>query len=93
MFTLSGPDTVVSDQGFSVTVLGRTGLRYVEGDKVLRIDSEVLAGPAGMAVYTRSIRTWDAPHDETPIDDTTRARVIENVRGAFKFWGSDIDVL
>ncbi len=93
MFTLSDTNTVTSDEGFSVTVLGRTGLLYVEGNRVLRIDSEVLAGPAGMAVYSRSIRAWDAPHDGTPIDDAMRARVLENVRAAFKFWGNDIDVL
>lgn len=93
MLSLSDPNTVVSDEGFSVRVLGRTGIRYREGDRELHIDSEALAGPAGMAIYAHSIRSWEPPCQDVPLDEVSRARVIENVRAAFKFWGFSIDVL
>ena len=92
MFSKPRRNVVESDTGFSVEVLGRTGLRYVEGDRALRIDSEVLAGPSGMAVYSESIKNWAAPHERESIDSATKARIIENVRAAFKFQGFDIQV-
>ena len=51
--TLCSPhrDTICteSSDGFSVEVLGRTGLRYREGDRQMFVDSEALTGPSGMA--------------------------------------------
>ena len=66
-------DTYVSDEGWSVRVLGRTGLEYRRAERVMRIDSELLAHPHGAAVYTRSIRWWQPPHDDVPVTDAERA--------------------
>jgi hypothetical protein len=38
--------------GFSVEVLGRTGLRYREAGRQMFVDSEVLTGPRGMGLQT-----------------------------------------
>jgi hypothetical protein len=89
MFTIPRVNVVESDGGFSVEVLGRTGVRYVEGSKTLRIDSEVLAGPSGLVLYTDSIRKWD---DGAIIDDATRRRIVDNAREAFRFRGLEIEV-
>jgi hypothetical protein len=53
MFTSQGPNLYKSSDGFSVEVLGRTGLRYGEANRQMFVDSEVLTGPCGMAVYKR----------------------------------------
>lgn len=37
---------IESDAGFSVEVLGQTGIRYSEGGRTAFVDSEVLAEPA-----------------------------------------------
>jgi hypothetical protein len=92
MFQKTGPNTVTSDEGFSVEVLGRTGLRYTEGDRVMRIDSEFLVGPHGMAVFGPSVQAWEPPHEGDAVDDGERARILDNVRRAFKFEGFDIEV-
>jgi len=92
MLTKTSPSTIVSDEGWQVEVLGRAGIRYTEAGKQMRIDSEVLAGPAGMAVYSSSIRTWLPPHENEGICDSDRARIVENVRRAFKIEGFDIHV-
>jgi hypothetical protein len=85
-------NTVVSKDGFSVEVLGRTGLRYTEGPRQMFIDSEVLNGPAGMAVYGYSLARWNPPHDHEPLPDHQKLRILENIRLAFRFMRFDIHV-
>ncbi len=70
MFFIPRTNVVESDEGLSVEVLGRTGLRYVEGDRVLLLDSEVLAGSAGLVVYRKISRT-NLPK-VTPLDSSLR---------------------
>jgi len=62
MFTTPKPNLYVSSDGFSVEVLGRTGLCYCEGGKKMFVDSEVLTGDSGMVVYKSRIQKWDSPH-------------------------------
>jgi len=92
MFSSPRLNVYESDEGFAVEVLGRTGLRYTEGPKSLRIDSEVLSGPHGMAVYKSSIKAWDPPYNDESIDTVKRDEIVENVRRAFRFQGFDIEV-
>ncbi|RBP45061.1 immunity protein 74 of polymorphic toxin system [Roseimicrobium gellanilyticum] len=90
MFSSPRPNLYKSTEGFSVEVLGRTGILYSEAGRTLRIDSEVLSGASGMVVYKDSINHWQAPHHIKPFSLADRERVIENVRAAFKFQGYDI---
>ena len=93
MFEIPRANVIQSDEGFSVEVLGRTGLLYTEGPKSLDIDSEVLAGPSGLVLYTDSIRSWNPPHDNETIDKSKRDAIVENVRRAFRFRGLEIEIL
>jgi len=92
MFSAPSVNLIVSDEGFSVEILGRTGLLYREGTKVVRVDSEVQMGPSGMLVIGPSIRRWESPDGDQSIDDTTRDRILENIRAAFRFTGFEVDV-
>jgi hypothetical protein len=92
MFSEPKVNVIESDQGYSVEVLGRVGLKYTEGEKSLTVDSEVLMGPSGMVVYKSSIRQWDPPHSNQAIDKATRERIIDNIRAAFHFKGYEIEV-
>ena len=92
MFSAQRTNVIEGDRGFSVEVLGRTGLRYVEGERSLHIDSEVLAGSSGIAIYTASIKNWSPPNADESIDGGTKTRIIENIRDAFRFRGFEIDV-
>ncbi|MGB8933458.1 MAG: Imm74 family immunity protein [Anaeromyxobacteraceae bacterium] len=83
---------IVSDEGYSVRVLGRAGLEYREGKKRMQIDSEMLTGPAGLVVYAASIRAWDPPFEDLPIDEEERGAIVDNVRRAFRFDGFEIEV-
>lgn len=93
MFTTPRPNYYESSQGFSVEVLGRTGLAYREAGRELFVDSEVLTGPTGMAVYRDSISRWKPPHDAEIVTDEDRARILENIREAFRFQGFEIDII
>lgn len=95
MFSSPRVNLIESDEGFSVEVLGRTGLRYVEGQKSMFIYSEFLVASSSrvLVLYASSIRSWDPPHSAEIVDDTVKNRIIENIRAAFRFHGHEIDVL
>jgi len=90
-----GPNLFESSEGFSVEVLGRTGILYKEGARTMLVDSEVLASasPAGIALWKKSIRNWHPPHEEEQIDEAKRDTTIENIRSAIRFGGEDIEVI
>lgn len=94
MFKVPKVNVIESDEGFSIEVLGRTGLRYTQGDKTLFVDSEIQAfgSPISLVISKSSIRSWDTPYDRELIDDATRDIIVDNIRRAFAFKGHKIDV-
>ena len=93
MFTLPRPNLCESSDGFSVEVLGRTGLRYREAGRQMFVDSEVLTGPSGMAVYKDTIQKWDPPDEMVLLTGQDRDRILNNIREAFRSQGFEIDVI
>ena len=93
MFKIPRPNVIESDEGFSVEVLGRTGLLYTEGSRKLHVNSEILAGSSGLVMYKNSIRSWDTPHDHQLIDESKRDAIVDNIQRAFRFDGLEIQVL
>lgn len=93
MFTIPRVNVIQSDAGYSVEILGRTGLLYTEGSKSIHIDSEVLAGPSGLVIYKGSIIAWDSPNNKETIDEKKRDIIIENIQQAFRFRGLEISVI
>ena len=89
MFTIPRVNVIESDEGFSVEVLGQTGVQYAESGKNLFIDSEVLAGPAGMIIYSNSIKNWE---DGSTVDEVEQTRIVDNVKRAFRHRGLEIQV-
>ena len=85
-FTEPEPNLIISDRGFSVRVLGRTGMRYAEGERSIWIDSEVLAVPRAISMNPQSMRAWEGPEAE-PVNATDRARVVDDVKRAFEACG------
>jgi hypothetical protein len=87
------PNLYVCDAGFSIEVLGQTGIRYSESGRSAFVDSEVMNEPDTMLVYERSIKKWDPPHESEPLDDGDRARILAGVRKAFEFKGYKLQVI
>ena len=93
-FHIPSVNVIASDNGFSVKVLGRTGLLYIEGGRSVTIDSEVLAGTAGIAVFTNSLSAWDvADRADKRIGPAERARILDNIQRAFAWRGEKIEIL
>jgi hypothetical protein len=84
-FNIPRPNVIESDEGYSVEVLGPTGLRYSESGRILNLDSESLAGPSGIILFTQA-GSFDG------LSQAEKERIINNVRAAFKFRGVDIQV-
>lgn len=93
MFTSPRPNFYESSDGFSVEVLGQTGLAYREPGRRMFVDAEVVMGSSGLMLYRDSISRWDAPNEADPVDAAERQRILENIRQAFLFQGFEIDVI
>jgi hypothetical protein len=89
MFKIPRVNVIESDEGYSVEVLGRTGIRYVEGDKTLWIDSEVLAVPNSIMVFISGIHKWNSGE---PIEDETKKRITQNIIHAFTWDGTILEI-
>jgi hypothetical protein len=92
-FTVPRPNLYESSKGYSVEILGRTGLRYIEGGRALFVDSEILAEPGGILVYRDSIRSWDPDSAVDPLSEAARARVVDNICAALGSHGIAVDVI
>jgi hypothetical protein len=93
MFSIPRVNVIESDTGFSVEVLGRTGMKYREGKKSMFIDSEVLAPGKGIAIFSKSIRQWDPPHDVSLIGPDEKEQIINNIRSAMEFQNQPLEVM
>jgi hypothetical protein len=86
-------NVVESSLGFSVEVLGRTGMLYVEKGRSLHLYSEVLAKPNAVSIWRDSIKRWDPPNDAEPISNEDREQIIQNIRRAFEGTKQRLDVI
>jgi hypothetical protein len=84
-------NVIQSSQGFSVRVLGRTGLRYTEGGRAIWVDSEVLAKPGAIAFAVASIRFWEGD-DPSEVSNRDRVRVADNIARALRACGYEVEV-
>lgn len=90
-FSEPEPNVIESSEGFSVRVLGRTGMRYTEGARSVWIDSEVLAKPRAIAMLKGSIRIWEGPIG-AEVGGQDRDRITTNIKRAFEACGYELQV-
>jgi hypothetical protein len=91
-FASPRPNLIVAPK-FSVEILGRTGIRYIEGEKAMLVGSEALALVGHIAVYSGSITGWARPHESEPFGPENRARIISNIQEALQFKGYVLEVV
>lgn len=91
--TVPRPNLYHSSDGFSVEILGRTGLRYTESGQQIFVDSEVLMAPAGIMIYKDSMVHWESAHPGSAIQDAERERVVKNIVETLASQGIDVQVL
>jgi hypothetical protein len=94
MFSAPRVNVIESDSGFSIKVLGRTGLEYREGDKTISIYSEVLISEApSIAIWKSSIRGWNPPHDLEQLSESRREVIVDNIRAALEWSRARLEVI
>lgn len=93
MFFVPRVNVIESDSGFSVEVLGRTGMQYREGNKSMFIDSEVLAPGKGIAISSKSIKAWGPPYGGELISPEKKAAIMNNIRDAMEFQNQPLEIL
>ena len=84
-------NVVEGNNGVTVEVLGRTGIRYSERGRSCFVDSEVLSSPA-IVVWPSGIHRWDQPHEDDALTDDDRRRILKNISEAFasQDWGLEL---
>lgn len=90
-FSEPEPNLIESNAGFSVRVLGQTGLLYTEGNRSVWINSEVLAKPGAAAMFKDSIKTWEG-EGGGPASEADRDRIASNIKRAFEFCGYELEI-
>jgi len=91
-FSEPEPNVIKSSAGFMVRVLGRTGMRYMEGGRSVWVDSEVLARPGAIAMFKDSMKAWEQPNDSAEFTGADRDRIANNIKRAFDACGYDLEV-
>jgi hypothetical protein len=86
-------NVVASSLGFSVEVLGRTGMLYHEEERTLHVYSEEAGTIDAIAIWRDSIKRWDPPNDGEPISDQDREQIIQNIQRAFEATRQRLDVI
>jgi hypothetical protein len=81
--------SIVSDKGFTVTVVSRSELRYEENQKVMTISIE--QGDRHIDVFHSTIRKWDG--DEAAITNAEDYRITQNILQALKWRGWTAEVV
>jgi Immunity protein 74 len=91
MFTSTG-SLIQSDSGFSVHWTGRAGIEYREGEKLMLVDSELLAGENGEVIWKDSIRAWMPPFDKEQLSQEKREEILANICAAYAFAKVKVEV-
>ena len=60
------------------------GMTYKEGEKVLKIDSEMLVGKFDHAIYWSKVTHWDPPFDSEALSEAEKTRIRANLEKELK---------
>jgi hypothetical protein len=77
-----------SDEGFTVTLIGRSRVRYEEARRNIDIGGELLTD--GFALEPASMRCWS---DGTPIDFGRKQELVARVVAALQSQGMTADIV
>jgi hypothetical protein len=93
MFYSPQVNVIANDEGFSIEVLGRTGIEYKEGDKAMFIDSEILMTKVPtVAIWKDRMQTWKPPHDKEKITEEKRMEILKNICAALKWKNTLVEI-
>ena|SRR5262245_896417 len=71
--------TVKIDDTSSMERLGRDEYKYIEGDRALTVQIEMLTGSPKRVIYTSTIRKWMPPNDDEAISEEKRREIVARI--------------
>jgi hypothetical protein len=87
------PNFYESDDGYSVEILGRLGMEYREGDRVLLVESEIgMADVPTIAIWKDEIRGWKEPYNQEPITEQKRIEILKNICAVLKWDNIQVEI-
>ena len=93
MYHIPRVNVIESDTGFSIEMLGRTGMEYRESGKMMMIESEILMTDVPtVAIWKDHIRAWQSPHDKEPISEAIRTEILKRICGALKWRNMRVEI-
>jgi len=84
MFFIPRVNVIASDEGFEVEIMGMTGIKYTEQDRVYFVDSEVLSDPYDIMIIPDYITIWGST-DRSEVSSDEKDRITNNILRAFTF--------
>ena len=93
MFNSPRVNVIENDSGFSIEILGRTGMEYREENKVMFIDSEIaMTDVPTVAIWKDRIRAWNPPHDSEEITEEKRMQILKRICAALKWRNTQVEI-
>ena len=92
-FHIPRVNVIESDAGFSVEILGMTGIRYRESDRSLLIHSELGGAEAPvMAIWRYHFSKWDPPYEQVPVTEAQKADILKRICSALKWQNIQVEI-
>jgi hypothetical protein len=63
----------------SMERLGRDEYKYIEGDRALRVQIEMLSGTPEKVIYSRTVKNWLPPHENEVITEEKRKEIVAKI--------------
>ncbi|MGI9073300.1 MAG: hypothetical protein ACR2JB_18775 [Bryobacteraceae bacterium] len=76
-----------SDEGFEVTLIGRSKVRYEEAGRSVDVGGELLTD--GFALEPATLSSWN---DGTPVEEARKQEIIGRIIAALRSQGMTVDV-
>ena len=67
-------------------------LRYVEGDRVVLLEGELVGDWRSVAVFRADLRSWQPPHDVPKLSEPQRDAILDRMRTALAWQGMRLEV-
>ncbi|MEW5978116.1 MAG: Imm74 family immunity protein [Acidobacteriota bacterium] len=72
--------------------IGRDEYRYVEGERTLTLQIDMLKGRPSKLIYPSSIDRWLPPHEDKPITDLDRKRIAQKIADFMRKQGISVAI-
>jgi immunity protein 74 of polymorphic toxin system len=67
------------DDVSSMERIGRDEYKYVEGDRALTVQIEMLSGTPKRVIYSRTIKNWMPPYENEIITEDKRKQIVAKI--------------